>query len=473
MNSATNAGDGALGSSDNPLRVAIIGSGPSGFYAAEALLRSPLAVRIDMLERLPVPFGLVRYGVAPDHPRLKQPTLVFDKIAQSPHFAFLGNVAVGRDVTVGQLRTTHHVILFACGAESDRRLGLPNEDLPGSHTATEFVGWYNGHPDYCDRTFDLGTETAVIIGQGNVAIDVARILCKPVDELRQTDIAEHALEALAGSRVREIHLVGRRGPAQASFTTKELKELGELTDCSTHVTAADLHLGVPCRTELEQQTNFIAAKNVETLQGWAANSGKAAGKRLFFHFLRSPVDVGGQRRLERITLERNTLAGPPFAQQARGTGQTVDVACGLMFRSIGYRGRPLPDVPFDDAKGIFPNESGRIVGAPGLYATGWIKRGPSGIIGTNRADAVATVQSILADLTRLDAQLKPGSAELRTVLGRRGTQIVSYADWLRIDAEEQRRGAAAGKPREKITRVCDMLVLAANSVPHSSTGALS
>jgi ferredoxin/flavodoxin---NADP+ reductase len=462
VNSVTNGGAGALGSPDNPLLVAIVGSGPSGFYAAEALLRSPSAVRIDMLERLPVPFGLVRYGVAPDHPRLKQPTLVFDKIAQSPQFAFLGNVAVGRDVTVEQLRTTHHVILFACGAEADRRLGLPNEDLPGSHTATEFVGWYNGHPDYRDRTFDLGAEAAVIIGQGNVAIDVARILCKPVDELRQTDIAEHALEVLAGSRVREIHLVGRRGPAQASFTTKELRELGELTGCSTHVTAADLQLGAPCRTELEQQTNFMAAKNVETLRGWTANPGKMGGKRLFFHFLRSPVNLDGQRKLERITLERNTLTGPPFAQQAHGTGHTVDVACGLMFRSIGYRGRPLPDVPFDDTKGIFPNESGRIVGAPGLYATGWIKRGPSGIIGTNRADAVATVQSILADLARLDPYPKPGSAELHAALGRRGTRIVSYADWLRIDAEEQRRGAATGKPREKITRVSDMLALAAN-----------
>src|SRR6267378_4731648 len=231
-----------LGTSGNPLRVAIVGSGPSGFYAAEALFKSPLSVRVDMLERLPVPFGLVRYGVAPDHPKLKQPTMIFDKIAQSPAFTFLGNVTVGRDVGVEQLRGTHHAILFACGAESDRRLGLPNEDLPGSHTATEFVGWYNGHPDYRDRSFDLSQEVAVVIGQGNVAIDVARILAKPIDELRGTDMAEHALAGLAGSRVRDIHIIGRRGPAQASFTFTELRELGDLGGCVTIVSGNDLRL---------------------------------------------------------------------------------------------------------------------------------------------------------------------------------------------------------------------------------------
>src|SRR3984893_11025133 len=258
----------SLGTCGNPLRVAIVGSGPSGFYAAEALFKSPLSVRVDMLERLPVPFGLVRYGVAPDHPKLKQPTMIFDKIAQSPDFTFLGNVTVGRDLGVEQLRATHHAILFACGAESDRRLGLPNEDLPGSHTATEFVGWYNGHPDYRERTFDLSSEAAVIIGQGNVAIDVARILGKSVDELRNTDIAEHALDALADSRVREIHVIGRRGPAQASFTSKELRELGELRGCVTGVSANGLQLNLACRTELEDKNNFNAAKNVETFQSW-------------------------------------------------------------------------------------------------------------------------------------------------------------------------------------------------------------
>jgi ferredoxin--NADP+ reductase len=453
VNSVTDA----VGSTDNPLRVAIVGSGPSGFYAAEALFKSPLAVRVDMIERLPAPFGLVRYGVAPDHPKLKQPTLVYDKIAQSPGFTFLGNVTVGRDVSLEQLQTTHHAVLFACGAESDRRLGLPNEDLAGSHTATEFVGWYNGHPDYRERSFDLSSEVAVIIGQGNVAIDVARLLAKSVDELRHTDIAEYALDALADSRVRDIHVIGRRGPAQASFTTKELRELGELGGCVTRVSANDLHLNSACLTELEDKNNFNAAKNVETFQNWTAHCATIAKKRIWFHFLQSPVAMAGKSRLEQITLERNCLTGPPFGQLAQGTGHTLDLSCGLMFRSIGYRGLPLPGVPFDETRGVFPNVAGRIADSPGLYAAGWIKRGPSGIIGTNRADAVATVQSLLADLTRLDSRPRSGTEGLYAALARSDAQVLSYADWRRIDAEEQRRGAAIGKPREKITRVIDML----------------
>lgn len=471
MNSVTDAA--GLGSNGNPLHVAIVGSGPSGFYAAEALFKSPISVRVDMIERLPIPFGLVRYGVAPDHPKLKQPTLVFDKIAQSPGFTFLGNVAVGRDISLQQLQTTHHAVLFACGAESDRRLGLPNEDLPGSHTATEFVGWYNGHPDYCNRSFDLTSEVAVIIGQGNVAIDVARILCKPVDELRSTDIAEHALDALAGSRVREIHIVGRRGPAQTSFTFKELRELGEIPGCLSRVFPDDLQLHPACLEELEEKRNFNAAKNVEIFQRWAMQDDAAAGKRIRFHFLQSPVAITGAHRLEQLTLERNILMGPAFEQVAKGTGATLELRCGLLFRSIGYRGLPLPGVPFDQGRGVFPNNAGRIGDVPGLYAAGWIKRGPSGIIGTNRADAVATVQSLLADLPRLDSRRKSGTAGLYAALAGSDSQVVSYTDWRRIDAEEQRRGIASGKPREKITRVSDMLALAASPVQQSSTGASS
>jgi ferredoxin--NADP+ reductase len=471
VNSVTDAG--VPGTIDNPLHVAIVGSGPSGFYAAEALFKSPHTVRVDMIERLPVPFGLVRYGVAPDHPKLKQPTLVFDKIAQSPGFTFLGNVAVGRDISLQQLQTTHHAVLFACGAESDRRLGLPNEDLPGSHTATEFVGWYNGHPDYRERSFDLSCEVAVIIGQGNVAIDVARILCKSVDELRSTDIAEHALDALAESRVRDIHIVGRRGPAQTSFTFKELRELGELRDCLTRVSAEDLRLHPPCLAELEDKNNFNAAKNVEILQSWAAHGDATAGKRVCFHFLKSPVAIAGTRRLERLTLERNCLVGPPFGQSAQGTGATLELSCGLLFRSIGYRGLPLPGVPFDQTRGVFTHNAGSIGNVTGLYAAGWIKRGPSGIIGTNRADAVATVQSLLADLPHLDSRRKSGTEGLYAALTHVNSRVLSYADWRCIDAEEQRRGVLRGKPREKITRVSDMLALTASPVPQLSTGAMS
>lgn len=462
MSSATRV---SLGSIGNPLRVAIVGSGPSGFYAAEALLRSPLKVRIDMIERLPAPFGLVRYGVAPDHPKLKQPTLLFERIAQSPDFAFFGNVTVGKDVSLQQLQHTHHAVLFACGAGSDRRLGLANEDLPGSHTATEFVGWYNGHPDYRERCFDLTSEVAVIVGHGNVAADVARILSKSVDDLRHTDIAEHALDALSGSRVRDIHIIGRRGPAQASFTTKELRELGELPGCESNVFSRDMLLGPTCLAELEDKRNFNAAGNLELFKTWSRRRDASCQRRIWFHFLQSPLAIHGAARLEGITLERNRLAGERFEQQARGTGETLDLRCGLMFRSIGYRGVPLPGVPFDHAKGVFPNDAGRIGESTGLYAAGWIKRGPSGIIGTNRADAVATVQSVLADLPRLDSRVKAGTEGLREALAESNAQVFNFADWRRIDDEEQRRGKAVGKPREKITRIGDMLAILGVQAP--------
>jgi len=448
---------GDIGSSSNPLRVAIVGSGPSGFYAAEALLKAPLEIRVDMLERLPVPFGLVRYGVAPDHPKLKQPVAVFDKIAQTPNFRFFGNVTVGRDISVAQLRSTHHAILFAYGAETDRALGLDGEDLPGSHTATEFVGWYNGHPDYRDRSFDLSAEVAVIVGQGNVAADVARVLMKPVDELRLTDISQHALDALAGSRVREIHIVGRRGPAQARFTSRELRELGELQHCVAEVSASNLQLGATCLEELADKSNYVAAKNVEIFRSWSERRAVDGEKRIVFHFLKQPVQLGGRGRLESVTLERGVLAVSPFAQSAQGTGDLECLRCGLLFRSIGYRGLPLNELPFDPGKGVLIHEAGRIGDSPGLYAAGWIKRGPSGIIGTNRADAVATVATLISDLPVLRTSPKAGSDALCEALARRGTKIVSYQDWLRLDEIEVRRGALAGKPREKMTRVSEML----------------
>ncbi|MEY2891854.1 MAG: hypothetical protein RJA98_1762 [Pseudomonadota bacterium] len=461
MNSASDRLSPGLGSPDNPLRVAIVGSGPSGFYAAEALLKLPLTVSVDMIERLPVPFGLVRHGVAPDHPKLKQAALVFDKIAQSPGFRFIGNKTVGQDLTLAQLRASHHAVIFASGAESDRRLDIPGEDLPGSHTATAFVGWYNGHPDHRDAQFDLSREVAVVIGQGNVAIDVARILSKPVDELRKTDMAAHALDVLAESRVREIHVIGRRGPAQAKFTNKELRELGDIPGCRCETPLANLDLNAESTTELDDKTNFVAAKNVEILRLWAHDPSMAAGRRIVFHFLQAPVRIHGDGRVRQMVLERNRLAGAPFAQQAVGTGDTATLPCDLVFRSIGYRGRAIPGVPFDEIRGVIPNDGGRVAGCPGVYVVGWIKRGPSGIIGTNRADAVATVQGLQADLAQCDPSPKPGAVGL---FGPQAVQIagaVSYADWQRIDTEEQRRGALVDKPREKFTRVADMLACAA------------
>ena len=291
------------GTPENPLRVAIVGSGPSGFYATEALIKSGLSVKIDMLERLPAPYGLVRYGVAPDHAKLKQAIQLYDKIAEAGEFSYLGNVTIGRDVSVDELKNTHHAIIFTCGAESDRKLGVPGEDLPGSYTATEFVGWYNGHPDYRNRSFDLSHEVAVIIGQGNVAADVARILAKTIDELKHTDISQHALEVLAASKIREIYVIGRRGPAQAKFTPKELREFGELSACDPVVSAEDLVLNPASQQELEDKSNAGSVKIYQLFKEFALRHGSAKNKRCHFKFLLSPVELAGQGKLQSLTLE--------------------------------------------------------------------------------------------------------------------------------------------------------------------------
>jgi ferredoxin/flavodoxin---NADP+ reductase len=452
----------APGSEGNPLQVAVVGSGPSGFYAAEALLKSGRTVDVDLIERLPAPFGLVRYGVAPDHPKLKEAILAYQIIARLPRFSLLGNVTAGRDVTVDELLHHYHAVVFACGAEADRRLGVPGEDLAGSHTATEFVAWYNGHPEYRDRHFDLSAEVAAVVGQGNVAADVCRILAKSVDELRSTDIAEHALDALAASRVREIHVIGRRGPAQAKFTNKELKELGELANCAAEIDAGALELNAQSRTELEARANFVSAKNVELLRDFASRPRGGRPRRLIFHFLKSPARLSGQARLQEVVLVRNRLEGAPFEQVARGTGQTESLACGLLFRSIGYSGVPVPGLPFDSKRGVIPTRQGRVVDAadktiPRLYAAGWIKRGPTGIIGTNRADSVASVKSLLEDLPGFPQDVRLGSKGIAPLIAARGVRPVSYADWVAIDTEEIARGRPKGKPREKFTRVEEML----------------
>ena len=450
-----------LATSQNPVRAAIVGSGPSGFYAAEALLASEQTVLVDMFERLPSPFGLVRSGVAPDHPKLKQPIRVYQQIAESPRFRFLGNVTVGRDLSVEELKGCYHVVVFACGAETDRTLGISGEHLAGSHAATEFVGWYNGHPDYRDLVFDLSHETAVVIGQGNVAVDVCRILCKTADELRHTDIAGYALEILAQSRIRDVYMIGRRGPAQAKFTHPELRELGELADCDPILAPHDLELNRASREELADRRNRAISKSYEVLQAFTARPAPTRHRRCHIQFLKSPTELKGEKKLERVVLARNRLEGEPSRQVACETGEVEELACGVLFRSIGYRGVAIPGVPFDDHRGVFPNQDGRIVDGqnvvPGLYVTGWIKRGPTGIIGTNREDSVATVNSLLADLPNLPAGPKTGADGLIALLQSRAVRVVSYADWQKIDAAEVRRGETAGKPREKFARVEEML----------------
>jgi ferredoxin/flavodoxin---NADP+ reductase len=446
------------------IHAAIVGAGPSGFYAAEALLRSGLPVRVDMIERLPTPFGLVRSGVAPDHPKLKEAILVYERIARTPGFNFFGNVSVGRDVSVAELRAAYHAVVFACGAETDRRLSIPGEDLPRSHTATEFVGWFNGHPDYRDRTFDLGQEAVAIVGQGNVAADVCRILAKPVDELRTTDMAEHAVDALARSKVREIYVIGRRGPVQAKFTTKELRELGEIAGCATLADPAELTLNAASEAELADRNNLSGPGNLRLFREFASRSAAFARRAIRFRFHLSPAALAGTGHVEKIILSRNCLEGLPFTQVARPTGELIELPCGLVFRSIGYRGVPIPGLPFDRTRGTVPHAAGRVLDAaatmPGVYVTGWLKRGATGIIGTNRADSVETVASLLADVSKTCGREKQGADALRPLLEGRGVRVWNYQNWLVVDAAEIGRGKPKGKPREKFTRVDEMLAAA-------------
>jgi ferredoxin--NADP+ reductase len=453
----------ALGTPARPLRVAIVGSGPSGFYAAESLFRSDADVRVDMFDRLPTPYGLVRGGVAPDHHKIKAVIKKYSKIASDERFSFLGNVEVGEHITIDELSGFYDAVLLSVGAETDRKLGIPGEDLRGSYTATEFVGWYNGHPDYRDREFDLSQEVAVVIGQGNVAMDVTRILAKTVDELSHTDIAEHALDALAESKVKEIHLVGRRGPVQAKFTAPEIREMGELADCDPVLDVADLELNEASQAELDDKDAKGTRENFEILKAFGARGEPTKSRRCVIHFYKSPIELLGDSRLQQVKLETNRLEGEAFRQKARGTGEHSTLDAGLLFRSVGYRGVPLKGAPFRDDWGLIPNDLGRVQDKAdgdvikGLYVAGWIKRGPSGVIGTNKPDSVETVKCLLEDMPELQPCATPDTGSVVELLKSRGQRVVSFADWQKIDAAEVARGEAKGKPREKFTRLDEML----------------
>jgi ferredoxin--NADP+ reductase len=457
-----------LGTPEHPLRVAVIGSGPSGFYAAEHLQdQDGLEVQVDMYDRLPTPFGLVRGGVAPDHPKIKSVTRVYDKIAAHPEFRFYGNVEMGRDLTHADLSAYYHAIIYAVGARTDRRMGIPREHLPGSHSATEFVGWYNAHPDFRHLGFDLSVERAAVVGNGNVAMDLARILASPRELLAGTDIAEHSLDALGESGIREIHVLGRRGPAQAAFTNKELKELGELPDTDVIVDPAELELGALTEAHIARSPERIRDRNLELLRGYASRPDAGAPTRIVLHFLVSPVEILGRERVEGLTVVHNELYESEDGQlRARPTERATTLPVGLVFRAIGYQGVPLPGIPFDAMAGVIPNEAGRIIdprtGSPieGEYVVGWIKRGPRGIIGTNKPDSQETVQMLLADLAagNLHKEDVPVREVLERLLGERRRDFVSYEDWQLIDLLEQERGAASGgRPRLKFSRVEEML----------------
>ncbi len=447
----------------------IVGAGPAGFYAAEHLLRQDrLAVEVDMLDRLPTPFGLVRYGVAPDHQKIKAVTAAFDKTASHPRFRFFGNVELGRHVGVADLRDYYDQIVYTTGAQTDRRMGIPGEDLGGSHPATEFVAWYNGHPDFRDCRFDLGQERVAVVGVGNVAVDVARILCRLPEELARTDVADYALAALRESRVREVYLLGRRGPAQAAFTNPEIKELGELPGADITARPDEVELDPLSRAELDRTPDRATAKKVEILRDYAARPATGKPRRLVLRFLVSPVELIGDPagHVTAMRLCRNVLAATPAGTlQARPTDQVETLPVGLVFRSVGYRGVALPGVPFHESWGVILNEKGRVVDpatrAPivGEYTAGWIKRGPTGVIGTNKPDAVETVAGMLEDAAegRRLRPARPDAAAAEAFLRGRQPRLVTYADWKRLDAIETARGREQGRPRVKLTRVDEML----------------
>ncbi|MSO41245.1 MAG: NADP oxidoreductase [Solirubrobacterales bacterium] len=457
-----------IGTSDNPLRVAIVGSGPAGFYTAGHLLKSEDAkVEVDMIDRLPTPYGLVRAGVAPDHPKIKSVTRVYEKTAAREGFRFFGNVEVGRDVSAAELADRYHAVIFAHGTSTDRQLGIPGEELSGSHAATAFVAWYNAHPDFADHEFDLSCETAVVIGNGNVAADLARMLALPREELEATDTADHAIEALAASSIREVVVLGRRGPAQASFTNPEVRELGELTEADIVIDPEEMELDEISAAFMEEEAEPTNRRNVEILTGFSEREPEGKPRRVVLRFLSSPVELQGDGRVERIVIGRNELQRDQSgAVRAVDTGERETIECGLVLRSIGYRGEQLEGVPFDESRGVIPNVNGRVTdgggGArvPGLYAVGWIKRGPSGVIGTNKKDAQDTVDSLLADLA--DGVLPAPEAgadagSLEALLIERKPDHVTFTGWQAIDAAEVAAGEPRGRPRVKFCRVEEMV----------------
>jgi ferredoxin--NADP+ reductase len=441
------------------VRVAVIGSGPAGLYAAEELCRHG-GVTVDILDRLPCPYGLLRYGVAPDHLKMKSMELTLRKVFERPEVRFLGGVELGTDITVADLAEYYDAMVYATGSAADRRLNIPGEDLPGSLPATEFVRWYCGHPEAVIDAIRLDVRTAVVVGVGNVAVDVTRILAKTADELREkTDIPDHVLDVLAASTVTDIHMVGRRGPAQAKFTTKELRELGELGNADVVVDPDDLVLDEAAASAVERDK--VIRRNLEVLQEWAQRPPSGRPRRIHLRFLRSPVAVLGTERVEGVVLERNTLDA---AGRVVGTGDTETLPAQLLVRSVGYRGVPLRDVPFDERAGVIPHQAGRVLrdGAPavGEYVVGWIKRGPTGVIGTNKSDARETVATLLGDLDALPRAPHRDPDAIIDLLERRGTRLVTWQGWQAIEAAERALGTTAGRSRVKITEREALLVAA-------------
>ncbi|HZD86556.1 MAG TPA: FAD-dependent oxidoreductase [Gaiellaceae bacterium] len=447
------------------LRVAVVGSGPAGFYAAGALLGADVPVEVDLIERLPTPWGLVRLGVAPDHPKIKSVSRAFERIAERPGFRFLGNVEIGRDLHHADLARLYDAVVYSVGAQTDRQMGIPGEDLPGSWAATELVAWYNGHPDYQELDFALErARRVVVVGAGNVALDVVRMLALTPEELSPTDTTDAAIAAICGAGIEEIVMVARRGPAQGAFTTPELSELGELEGADVLVDPAELEGAEPKDTNAE--------RNLEVLRGYAAREPQGKPKRIVLRFFRSPVTILGDERVEGVELVRNEL---DENERPVPTDERETLSCELVFRSVGYRGVALPEVPFDERRGTIPNERGRVLGPDGeplagVYCAGWIKRGPSGVIGTNKKDATETVELLLEDAAagRLERKPEATAAAVDALLAERGVGVVEYVGWAAIDAVERAAGEKLGRPRVKLCTWDELLAAAERAASRSA-----
>ncbi|MEV7396595.1 FAD-dependent oxidoreductase [Aeromicrobium sp. NPDC092404] len=430
------------------LRVAIVGSGPAALYAADELLKRP-GVTVSVIDRLPTPHGLVRAGVAPDHQHTKSIGGLLRQIEDQHGFDYHLNVEVGTHVSHDELLEHHHAVVYATGASQDRALGIPGEQLPGSATATDFVAWYNGHPEHADDVYDLSGERAVIVGNGNVALDVARILTMDPAELATTDIADHALEALRASAVREVVLLGRRGAAEAAFTLPELIGLLGRDDVDIEVEGADL---------AQRVDNVTVGQKLSALRAAAARPRRPGNRRIVFRFTTSPVAVSGDERVSGLVVRRNELVIEAGVARGVPTEDTATIATGLVLRAIGYRGVAVAGIPFDAVAGVVPNSGGRVDGTPGTYVAGWIKRGPTGFIGTNKTCAQETVEHLIADFNAgLLAEPARPSGAFATLVRSRAPGVVDLRGWRAIDRAEQFEGARQGRPRRKLTRIEDML----------------
>jgi ferredoxin--NADP+ reductase len=440
------------------LRVAVIGSGPSGIYAAQSLIKGAPdvgGVEVDVIDRLPCPYGLVRYGVAPDHGKIKSITLALRKVLETDGIRFLGNVDIGVDLSMEELHQHYDAIVFAYGAAIDRRLGIAGEELAGSFSATDFVAWYSGHPDTQIDRFTLDAHDVVVVGVGNVAVDVARILAKTADDLRPTDLPDHVLDVLNASHVTDIHVLGRRGPAQAKFTTKELRELGELVNADVIVREDELLLD-----EASEQTIASDAgqrRNLDILRTWAAEHGpdvpSTKPRRIHLRFLVRPVALEGAHQVEGVKIERTQLDG---SGGVRGTDEFETLPAQMVLRSVGYRGEGMAGLPFDERSGTIPNEAGRVMDdgehLSGVYVAGWIKRGPTGVIGTNKSDASETIASLIADAPSLPKAPERDPQTLLKLLADRGVDVVDWEGWVGIDEAEIALGVAQGRERVKIAQ---------------------